>query len=233
MPAVARHCAGRGCTVADSQLALYGDPLGQGLTEQTIDLRADPWTVADTVWLLSGWFQSFWGKFGGAGHIPLPSWVYWTLGAVSLLAIAGLVRGWFRFPVKYRPVVLLLVLATVSVAVGIWRYSLIALGTNQGRLLYPAVSAIVTLFVLGLAAWTPESMAHGRGYCGTGCVGRVGRLRTRRRNPACVCAAPDRRTHKHLRGVAGRSCAVRTPDADRLAAVRRPCVVLARAAAAG
>ena len=135
---------------------LYGDPLGQGLTKQTIDLRADPWTAADTVWLLRGWFQSFWGKFGGAGHIPLPSWVYWTLGAVSLLAIAGLVRGWVRFPVKYRPVVLLLLLATVSVAVGIWRYSLIALGTNQGRLLYPAVSAIVALFVLGLAAWTPE-----------------------------------------------------------------------------
>ena len=133
----------------------YGDPLGYSIARQTIDLRMGPWTLADTVWLLQGWFESFWGKFGGAGHIPMPSWVYWTLAAICLVSATGLVRAWYRFTPTYRPVIFLLLLSVLTVALGIWRYSLIALGTDQGRLLYPSIGAIVTLLVLGLAAWTP------------------------------------------------------------------------------
>jgi hypothetical protein len=40
---------------------LYGDPLGYYIARQTIDLRLTPWTFADSVWLLKGWFLSFWG----------------------------------------------------------------------------------------------------------------------------------------------------------------------------
>jgi hypothetical protein len=50
---------------------LYGDPSGMALVQQTIDLRMTPWTWADSAWLLRGWFLSFWGKFGAAGHIAL------------------------------------------------------------------------------------------------------------------------------------------------------------------
>jgi hypothetical protein len=35
----------------------------------------------------------------------------------------------------------------------IWQYSLIALGTDQGRLLYPAVAPLMALFAGGLLAW--------------------------------------------------------------------------------
>ena len=41
---------------------LYGDPLGLELTRQTIDLRMEAWTWRDSIWLLKGWFVSFWGK---------------------------------------------------------------------------------------------------------------------------------------------------------------------------
>ena len=59
---------------------LYGDPLGMALVRQTVDLRTAPWSWADTTWLLRGWFVSFWGRFGGAGQIPLPGVALWSAG---------------------------------------------------------------------------------------------------------------------------------------------------------
>jgi hypothetical protein len=84
----------------------------------------------------------------------MPSWIYWILAVICVIGATGLIRAWRRFPTDFRPAILLLILSVVLVALGIWRYSLVALGTDQGRLLYPAISAIVTLLALGLAAWT-------------------------------------------------------------------------------
>ena len=136
---------------------LYGDPLGLELTRQTVDVRTAPWSWADTTWLLSGWFRSFWGKFGGAGHIPMPEWIYWLLAAASILALAGVVKFWLtRGQAPARPALTLLALSVALTAAGIWRYSLLALGTDQGRLLFPAAGPLVTLFALGLWSWMPE-----------------------------------------------------------------------------
>ena len=136
---------------------LYGDPLGLSMALRTIDLRNTPWSWGDTRWLLTGWFVSFWGKFGGAGHIPMPTWIYGLLGLASLASLTGLAINLLpskrRFPLT--PLALLLI-AILGVAAVMWRYSLIALGTDQGRLLYPAVGAIVTLFVVGLINCWPR-----------------------------------------------------------------------------
>jgi len=148
---------------------LYGDPLGLELTRQTVDVRTAPWSWADTTWLLSGWFHSFWGKFGGAGHIPMPGWIYWLLAVTCLLALAGVVKFWFTDAERNeRAAIALLLLSVGLTAVGIWRYSLLALGTDQGRLLYPAVGPLVALFALGLSAWAPE---RGRVTMGAAVVG--------------------------------------------------------------
>ena len=73
----------------------------------------------------------------------MPTWVYTLLGLVSLASLVGLV---FNFLPNRRRVALaplsVLVLAVLGVALAMWRYSLIALGTDQGRLLYPALGAI-------------------------------------------------------------------------------------------
>lgn len=136
---------------------LYGDPLGMEFARQTVDLRTGPWTAADTAWLLRGWFISFWGKFGGAGHIPMAGWLYIGLAVLTALAGLGLVRAMFlRRATGEQFAVALLVLATFLTGLGIWRYSLVALGTDQGRLLYPAVGAIAGLLALGWLGWTPE-----------------------------------------------------------------------------
>jgi len=133
---------------------LYGDPLGMELARQTVDVRAGPWTAADTAWLLRGWFVSFWGKFGGAGHIPMANWLYRVLAALTALAVAGMMRAALRSRARdERQAAGLLGLAAVLTALGIWRYSLIALGTDQGRLLYPAAAGLAGLLALGWLAW--------------------------------------------------------------------------------
>jgi hypothetical protein len=136
---------------------LYGDPLGMELARQTVDVRLGPWAAADTAWLLRGWFLSFWGKFGGAGHIPMPGWLYGALAAFSALAGVGLLRAVVApRPRGERPAVGLLLLAVALTALGIWRYSLVALGTDQGRLLYPAAAALAGLLALGWLAVFPR-----------------------------------------------------------------------------
>jgi hypothetical protein len=153
---------------------LYGDPLGATMAAQTIDLRTTSWTMADTGWLLKGWFVSFWGKFGGAGHIPMPAWIYWVLATAVVAAAAGLIRVWTRGDERDRPVLFLLALAIACVAIGIWRYSLVALGTDQGRLLYPANSAIVTLLAVGSAAWIPLRARRGAAAIAIAAVAALG-----------------------------------------------------------
>jgi hypothetical protein len=99
---------------------------------------------------------SFWGKFGGAGHIPLPAWLYWVLGMVTVAAGAGVVRLFVRRDWREeRGALVLLLLAVGAVALGIWQYSLTALGTDQGRLLFPALGAICILLAAGWLAWLP------------------------------------------------------------------------------
>lgn len=140
---------------------LYGDPLGMALVRQTIDLRTSPWGWAGTNWLIQGWFRSFWGKFGGAGQIPMPSLIYRSLLVLVLCSMAGVFRLGIRTKDnRIRLSLLFLVAAIVATVIGIWRYSLIALGTDQGRLLYPALVAFVLLFVAGLLTWVPPRYQH-------------------------------------------------------------------------
>jgi len=118
-----------------------------------VDLRTTPWTWADTAWLLRGWFVSFWGKFGGAGHIPMADWVYALLAALVMLSLLGYLRGWKARASDERVALAVLATALLGMMVGMWRYSLVALGTDQGRLLFPAIGAIVVLWVEGLQRW--------------------------------------------------------------------------------
>ncbi len=135
---------------------LYGDPTGMALTRQTIDLRLDPWTWADTTWLLRGWFLSFWGKFGVIGHLTLPHSVYWGLAFLTVISGVGLIKLYWRPPdVQVRSIMWLMTLTVVTTIALMWQYSLIALGTDQGRLLYPAIAPLIALFAGGLLVWLP------------------------------------------------------------------------------
>ncbi len=163
---------------------LYGDPLGWPLVLATIDRRQGALSLADLWGLARGWFLSFWGKFGGAGHIPLPALHYVLWGALIVAAAAGwLMRlrsrsspgtpagadADFREGTKpgravgrsatrgSRPVAWLILLGGPAMAVlAILVYSRVALGTDQGRLLFPGLAPAALLLAGGLAGWLPE-----------------------------------------------------------------------------
>jgi hypothetical protein len=91
---------------------------------------------------------------------------------LSVAAAVGLVMQLRQQPPLRTPVALL-ALAIVAVAVGIWRYSLLALGTDQGRLLFPALGPLALLLALGLAGWTPP---RGGVWLGSAVVAGLGAL---------------------------------------------------------
>jgi 4-amino-4-deoxy-L-arabinose transferase-like glycosyltransferase len=144
--------------------SLYGDPLGTKFMLATVDRRQGPLGLIDLLWLARGWFFSFWGKFGGAGHIALP-WPFYMLWA-ALIAVA--VAGWIRWLIlarrcqgglatETRPAGHLILWASpVLTVLSIVYYSRLALGTDQGRLLFPALAPVGLLLAAGLAAWMPE-----------------------------------------------------------------------------
>jgi len=137
---------------------LYGDPVGWPLVLATIDRRQGPMSAADLLALGRGWFASFWGKTGGAGQLALPwslyvAWVILVLAAAAGLLIARrrkeggpalqvTVSGW-----------IVLMGAPAMTILSILSYSRVALGTDQGRLLFPALAPIAFLLVLGIAGW--------------------------------------------------------------------------------
>ncbi|NPA90229.1 MAG: hypothetical protein GXO55_02070 [Chloroflexi bacterium] len=146
---------------------LFGDPWGWALARQTVDVRTGPWTWQDTWWLVRGWFYSFWGKFGSAGHIPMARPVYVLLLVATGLAGVGLIRR-LQVDERSRAPLLGSGLALVGVMGAIWRYSLVALGTDQGRLLFPALAPIALLLAVGWLTLIPPSRRHwaSRGLAG-------------------------------------------------------------------
>jgi multisubunit Na+/H+ antiporter MnhF subunit len=156
---------------------LYGDPFGWELVRATVDQRVGPIGLAEALWLLKGFHPTFWGRFSAAGQVALPSWAYALAAICTLLMVVGVIRFLFRsgYSVQ-RPAfsvhLVLLAAAPLLMFISIYRYSAIALGTDQARLLWPALSAIAVwagLGVVGLADW-----GKGRGRGGERVRGKEG-----------------------------------------------------------
>jgi hypothetical protein len=146
---------------------LYGDPFGWELVRATVDQRAGPIGLREAIWLLEGFHPTFWGRFGGAGQVSLPAWAYVLAAVFTLLVIIGAVRFLLRSPliINRSPFTInhslalhltLLAAAPLLMFLSIYRYSAIALGTDQARLMWPALSAMavwVGVGVVGLGDW--------------------------------------------------------------------------------
>ncbi len=150
---------------------LYGDPFGWELVRATVDQRTAPLAITDLIWLARGLFGYFWGRFGPIGQIHLPSWAYPIALAFTLFIFVGIIlhlrrhlTPTLRPPTSdpstssepaLRPLtsLLLLAFAPLLVLASIVQYSTIALGTDQARLLWPAIAAIAVSVAVGLAGW--------------------------------------------------------------------------------
>ena len=139
---------------------LYGDWTGvshltaiNGLREKPLDL--------DDFWLeFRGLRYSFWGLFGWF-NILLPSWFYAAMDLLSVVAITGAVlAGLIAMRNAGRAVfgrstaqVKLLLLAWIGLSIALILYWMMRATGSQGRLIFPALSAIAVWFVIGLDFW--------------------------------------------------------------------------------
>ncbi|HSN78357.1 MAG TPA: hypothetical protein VL334_25080, partial [Anaerolineae bacterium] len=146
---------------------LYGDPFGWELVRATVDQRVGPIGLREAIWLLEGFHPTFWGRFAAAGQVPMPTWAYALAAVFTVVVIAGAIHSLLRSPFTNnrspftinRSLALhltLLAAAPLLMFLSIYRYSAIALGTDQARLMWPALSAMgvwVGIGVVGSGDW--------------------------------------------------------------------------------
>ncbi len=140
-------------------LLLYGDITGTTLLLTLNGLRTVERDLADWWLEFRGLRYSFWGLFGWF-NILLPQWYYTLMDALTVLAMGGavaaLVRRFGRGQNGARDAgnrVLLLLLVWALLVTGLLISFTAQATASQGRLLFPAMSAITVLGVLGMDFW--------------------------------------------------------------------------------
>jgi hypothetical protein len=144
---------------------LYGDWLGWNRFIDIVGRRPHPATLAQLWGERVGFVQAYWGFFGGVS-VPMPGWTYTVLNVVAGLALIG--SGWAALrllwsarkgglravlPRLQSPGALvgyLLVSWLLLIFVGLIRWTSLT-WASQGRLIFPAISAISVLAVAGLS----------------------------------------------------------------------------------
>jgi 4-amino-4-deoxy-L-arabinose transferase-like glycosyltransferase len=146
---------------------LYGDPLGWGLVLAANALREAPLTLGDIQWLIWGLYRSFWLRWIG---IELELAFYAALAIPCALALVGLLTLlWRRERLSPQAPLLLSVLGlyVLIVSGSLIPWTATVQGTDQARLLWPALSAIVIFMFLGWAQLVPRRWGN-RLACGVG-----------------------------------------------------------------
>lgn len=138
-------------------IRLYDDWTGLRYLLELNGRRAGNFDLADWWLEFRGLRYSFWGLFGWF-NILLPDWVYWALDFVSAVALLGAIvtlgRIWLsakESPAQRNVLTLAALWSLLSFALLLY-FTLQATG-SQGRLLFPALSTLAILAVLGLDFW--------------------------------------------------------------------------------
>jgi hypothetical protein len=143
-------------------IALYGDWSG---TQNMVEMMG-PRSVAPTLEQLlaetPGLMRSFWGLFGGLS-LPLPPAVYWLLNLMLLAGLAGLIVATVtghrrKLPAALRQSWPVLAGWLVLIIIGLVQWTL-RTPASQGRLLFPALPALATLWAAGWLALAPRRLS--------------------------------------------------------------------------
>ena len=131
---------------------LYGDPLGLPAMFAILPQRTRPPGLGE-LWLeWQGVWRSFWGVFGWF-NLTLPGWLYGLYALLTLVPLAGLLLRLRRREEGRGPQVALLVGWTLLLLAALLHWA--QMRYPQGRLLFPALSAVAVLMALGWRALLP------------------------------------------------------------------------------
>lgn len=146
---------------------LYRDPLGLIPFLEVVGRRYPVPSLRQLAGEYKVFLMSFWGFFGWL-NVPAPNWVYAILlgfGGIGLLGVPLAVWRAYRAShiatARWDWRLALLVLWPVTMAISLIRWTLMT-PASQGRLIYPAISAISTLMAMGLLAWWPPCWQRAR-----------------------------------------------------------------------
>jgi 4-amino-4-deoxy-L-arabinose transferase-like glycosyltransferase len=134
---------------------LYGDWLGWNTFIAIVGRRPHPATLAQLWGERVGFVQAYWGLFGGVS-VPMPAWTYTILNLVMGLAMIGMGWGAVRSLIRRRmnltetALWALPVVWVVLIVIGLIRWTSLT-WASQGRLIFPAISAISVLMIVGLS----------------------------------------------------------------------------------
>jgi len=147
---------------------LYHDPLGLNTFVAIVGPRLPHPTLQQLLGEWEGFVKTFWGLFGGVNVAMEPA-AYWVLNALAILDLVGLMIALgrtlfsrFTFHVSKDDTSLitcysLLILLTwpIILFLALIRWTTIT-KASQGRLMFPAISAISVLLALGWSQWVPR-----------------------------------------------------------------------------
>lgn len=131
---------------------LYGDWTGVRYLIAINGLRTEPLSWVDFWDEFRGLRYSFWGLFGWF-NILFPSWIYRVLDGVTLLAVAGWLLGGVPTPGRTGRRIVGLLALWLALVWALWLAWTWRATGSQGRLLFPALSAMGILGGMGLAGW--------------------------------------------------------------------------------
>jgi len=151
---------------------LYGDPLLWRVHLELVPRRKPTPSLAQLYrYELGSLEASFWAVFGWM-NIPVQEWIYWVLRALTRIAALGLLKLVFsprsivrsprpspwntRYATRnthYGLGIILLWLLILSLS--LLQFMRVQPGA-QGRYLFPGISAISLLLLLGLSQWVPR-----------------------------------------------------------------------------
>lgn len=137
---------------------LYGDPLGMKIMPILFRTRVYRPSLLELLAEFKGLRMSFWALFGWFNILAEP-WLYLVFDGLALLGTVGLLllalkhlRGEETLSLSW---LLFLLLWIAVVLAGLVRWTQMT-HASQGRLMYPAISAISILLFTGLAQWVPR-----------------------------------------------------------------------------
>jgi len=152
---------------------LYDDPLGLNAFVAIVGARNPVPSLRQLAAEWKGFVMAYWGFFGGV-NVPAPGWAY---AALSILGGVGLAAAPLYVWQEWRSGRLtgaagvarglqvgLIALWPVAVFVALIRWTLMTIA-SQGRLMFPALTALSLLMAMGLAAllrWRPVPRAWRR-----------------------------------------------------------------------
>ncbi|MEI2612581.1 MAG: glycosyltransferase family 39 protein [Candidatus Promineifilaceae bacterium] len=159
-------------------IRLYGDLLGWNAFIAVLGQRESPASLAQLWDERHGFLQAFWGLFGGV-NVPMTGWIYTVLNGLLVVGVVGFVvyliqetkrlRDWrlrslsqslsllISLVARFFPLVICLLWAA-AIVYGLIQWTTIT-WSSQGRLVFTAISVLMTMLTVGLVGWMPQKIA--------------------------------------------------------------------------